>query len=235
MVEAGYPIAQCDVCDCANGQAVRRLWAVENADRQQKRLNQLFSGAGIPAHFRGFTLDTMIERAGRDPGKQAAIEAVIAFVNGGVVLDRASKRYKPGIILSGSFGVGKTGILTPALNRLVADGKSGLWVEVYDFLSTVQAGYASGDSDAKLTAAQTADVILLDDLGDVDRNAEETADRRRIIYQLINHRHNESLPMLITTNCNAPQLAQQFGARTLERIMESCAWVTMAGANLRGL
>lgn len=235
MVQAGYPLAQCDVCECENGKAIRRMWEVENADRQQKRLNDLFRGAGIPAHFRGFTIDTMVERAGKDPGKTAAIDAVIEFVNQGVVLDRSNKRYKPGIILSGQFGVGKTGILTPALNRLVADGKSGLWIEVYDFLSAVQAGYASGDSDAKLTAAKEADVVLLDDLGDVDRDREETEDRRRIVYQLINHRHNEGLPMLITTNCSAPQLAHQFGARTVERIMESCAWVSMGGKNLRGI
>ena len=61
----------------------------------------------------------------------------------------------------------------------------------------------------------------------------ETDDRRRIIYQLINYRHNHDLPMLITTNLNGQQLADQFGGRTVERIIESCAWVKMEGQNLR--
>lgn len=230
---AGYALAECEFCACKAGKAAYVFWQRKEAEVHQRRLNQLFAGAGIPAHFRDLTVETMIERAGNDPAKATAIDTVIQFVNGGVVLDPVTSRYKGGIILQGEFGCGKTGLLTPALRHVISQGKSGLWVEVYDFISAVQQGYTDGDSNAKLEAAQKADLILLDDLGDVERTRPETDDRRRIVYQLINYRHNNGLPMLITTNCEAPQLAMQLGPRTVERIFESCAWVGMGGRNLR--
>lgn len=230
---AGYPMSEVQFCDCASGQGARAFWRQKESEANQRQLNQLFAGAGIPPHFRDLTVDSMIVKAGKDAGKVAAIEAVIQFKELGRVLDPATKQYRPGIVLSGPFGCGKTGLLTPALRHSIEGGKSGLWVEVYDLIAAVQQGYTDGDSNAKLAAAQKADVVLLDDLGDVEREGEETADRRRIIYQLINYRHNNALPMLITTNCNGAQLAKQFGGRTIERVFESCAWINMHGRNLR--
>jgi len=228
-----YPLAQCELCSCQLGKYVLAQHQRREAESQQRQLAKMFVSAGLPAHFRDFTLDTMIERAGNDPEKAGAIAVVKQFAADGLVLDPYTNRYKAGIILSGSFGCGKTGLLTPALRHMVAQGKSGLWVEVYDLIGAIQQGYSDGDSNAKLTAAQRSDIILLDDLGDVTRNREETEDRRRIVYQIINYRHNNALPMLITTNCDAMQLTMQFGARTVERIVESCAWVPMGGRNLR--
>lgn len=228
-----YPVAECEFCDCGKGITARAFWARKDSEALQRKLNGLFSAAGIPPHFRDLTIDTMIERAGRDPGKAPAIDAVIQLKNAGHVLDPVTKRYKSGLVLSGAFGCGKTGLLSPLLRHAIETGKSGLWVEVYDMIMAIQQGYSDGDSDAKLTAAQRADVVLLDDFGDVERDREETEDRRRIIYQLVNYRHNHALPMLITTNCTGAQLAKQFGARTIERVFESCAWINMAGRNLR--
>lgn len=184
-------------------------------------------------HYRRPGPIILVERAGNDPEKRPAIAAVTQFIAEGVVTCPITSRYKAGIVLSGEFGCGKTGLLTPALRSMIEQGKSGLWVEMYGFLGAIQQGYEDGDSNAKLTAAQKADVILIDDLGDVERAKPETDDRRRLLYELINYRHNNALPMLITTNCDAELIARQLGTRTMERIFESCAWIQMGGRNLR--
>lgn len=230
---AGYPVKEVTFCDCVYGKKAAAFWAGKESEAHQRKLGQLFANAGIPAHFRDMTIDTLVERVGADTGKQVAIEAVMQLVNQGYIVDERTNRYKPGVVVSGDFGRGKTGLLTPVLRNAVEAGKSALWVEVYDFISEVQRGYEDGSSLAKLEAAQRADIILLDDLGDKSRTKEETDDRRRIMYQLINYRHNNALPMLITTNLTGKELALQFGARTFERIAESCAWVSMTGRNLR--
>lgn len=230
---ANYPLKECQLCDCRIGVAVAAYWQRKEAEQQQQRLNKMFVGAGIPTRFRDLTIETLIERAGADPEKRVAIEAVKQFVEEGVVTCPINGRYKAGLLISGKFGCGKTGLITPALRAMIERGKSGLWIEMYDFLGAIQQGYEDGDSSAKLIAAQKADIILIDDLGDVERVKPETDDRRKLIYELINYRHNYDLPMLITTNCDADKIAQQLGSRTMDRIFESCAWVEMGGRNLR--
>lgn len=230
---AGYPLSEVEFCDCTFGEKARAFWRMKEAEAHQRKLAKLFANAGIPAHFRDLTIETMIERAGDDEGKREAISAVVEYQEHGFVLDKRTGRPKPGIILSGEYGRGKTGLLTPVLRHAIEQGKSGLWIEVYDFIAEVQKGYNDGESNARLEAAQRADIILLDDLGDKSRDRAETDDRRRILYQLINYRHNHTLPMMITTNLTGPELAMQFGPRTFERIIESCAWINIGGRNLR--
>lgn len=244
---AGYALKECRFCECEAGQRAWSYWQRKEAEVNQRRLERAFTGAGIPQHFQGLTLESLIATAGSDQGKQEAIAAVSEFIASGWATDPATGRRKPGIVISGQFGCGKTGILTPALREAVAAGKSGLWIEANEFIATIQSGYRRRDeysnrpeeqetinaADQCLSAAQRAGIILMDDFGDVERTKPETDDRRRLFYELINYRHNEALPMLITTNCDGAQLAHQFGARTVERVMESCAWVEMGGRNLR--
>lgn len=230
---AGYPLKECQVCDCRIGVAVAAYWQRKETAAQQLRLNRLFAGAGIPTRFQNLTVETLRERAGDDPEKQAAFAAVQQFIDEGVVLCPITHRYKAGLIISGEWGIGKTGIITAALRVALEKGKSGLWIEMYEFLGAIQKGYDTHDSDAKLEAAQKADIILIDDLGDVERTKPESDDRRKLLYELINYRHNYDLPMLITTNCDAELIARQLGTRTMERIFESCAWIQMGGRNLR--
>lgn len=230
---AGYTLKECTFCECETGQKTLEYWRLKEVKKQQKQLDSTFANAGIPAHFRSFTIESLLERCNGDNGKKEAIAAVKSYVETGYIKDAMSNRYKVGIVLSGEFGRGKTGLLTPVLRSMLESGKSGLWIETYDFISEIQSGYEDGTSLQRLEAAQRADVVLLDDFGDKGRTKEETDDRRRIIYQLINYRHNAGLPMLITTNLTAAEMSIQFGQRTVERIIESCAWVKVGGDNLR--
>lgn len=228
-----YPISELKFCDCKVGQ--RRLEAVRaEANRaQQKRLDAIFANAGIPQNFRGLTVETLKDRCGENSGKSEAINAVEKFIAQGYLEDAGSKRYKPGIVLYGDFGRGKTGLLTHALCQMMQQGKTGLWIEMYDFVSAIQSGYEDNSNSDKLGAAQRVDVILLDDFGNKSRTQAETDDKQTILYRLINYRHNAGLPMLITTNLTAAEMGVQFGQRTVERILEACAWVKVGGENLR--
>lgn len=201
-----------------------------------KRLSELFDRAGVPLHFRDFTLESLLALAGRDPAKRAAFDAAVQLIEHGFIHQRG--QHRRGLILFGPYGAGKTGLLTPILRHWIDQGRAGLWIEFYDFTDAIQSGYNTGASLQALEAAQQSDWLLLDDLGDLGRadrttGFAETTDKCRILYQLINYRHNHLLPTLVSTNLTPPQLAEQFGDRTMERLLESCAIVQMAGANLR--
>lgn len=237
-----YPLSEVQFCECSYGEAALAFWEAKNKAAKQEKLRSLFAGAGVPAHYRDLTLETLRGRIQGEPEKMEALATVEEFIEKGFATDKRTGRYKFSLLLSGNFGIGKTGMLTPVLQAYLERSKVGLWIEAKEFVKEVQAGYSDGDSEAKLDAAKRADIILLDDLGDknivgrVDRDKNpltETVDRIDILYRLINHRHNHELPMLITTNLSGVELAQQIGERVFNRIIESCAWVKMAGRNLR--
>lgn len=238
-----YPLNEIDWCECDYGILALEHWHKKAVAKQQKRLDKLFAGAGIPDYFQSFTVESLKQRVGKDAAKLAIIAKVEEFIANRRIVDANDRnKYKFGLILSGSFGTGKTGLLTPALRAWLEDGKSGLWIEAKEFVKEIQRGYSKGaedSSEAKMDEAKRADIILLDDLGDkarVDRDGvilPETTDRIEILYRLINDRHNYDRPMLITTNLTGPELIAQIGERTFNRIIESCAWLSMPGRNLR--
>jgi DNA replication protein DnaC len=229
-----YPIAEVQFCDCIVGQQVEATARRNASARQQRRLEETFARAGIPAHFQGLTIETLTGLAGRDPEKTDALAAARSMVETGYA------NGKPGVFLFGEYGAGKTGALSPVLRHYLDRGHTALWLEFYDFVDEIQSKYGAGGdaADAAMQIARNVDWLLLDDVGDLHRadratGFAETADRQRLLYQLVNYRHNHVKPMLITSNLPPDKFVQQFGPRTFERIAESCAVTRIGGRNLR--
>lgn len=223
-----YPLAEVQFCQCPAGRAAEAAERAKAAERASAKLAAAFTAAGIPAHFRGFTIETLVAAAGDDPDKARAIEVAQALVQTGLY---AGKR---GAFFFGPYGSGKTGLLTPVLRHYLDQGHSGLWIEYADFCSEIQRKYGQGDeADKALDLVRSVDWLLMDDVGDAARSGQETDDKRKLLYQIVNSRHDHMRPMLLTSNLSPDQFANQFGARTFERVLESCAIVKIAGRNLR--
>lgn len=223
-----YPLSEVQFCECQAGQRAQAAERAKATKVQQERLQQAFTRAGIPAHFHGLTIDTLAALAGNDAEKAKAIEVARTMV------DQGMYQGKPGVFLSGPYGCGKTGVLTPVLRHWLDQGHSGLWIEFYDFCEEIQRKYGQGDEASQaMDLVRSVDWLLMDDIGDTARLTPETDDKRKLLYQIVNHRHNHVRPMLITTNLGPDQFVTQFGARTFERIIESCAMVYIGGRNLR--
>jgi DNA replication protein DnaC len=223
-----YPMSEIQFCDCAVGQQCKANELRKTAEKRQTQIAATFTRAGIPAHFHGLTIDTLVEVVGDDPDKQKAIEAAKSMVETGYYAN------KPGIFLFGEYGCGKTGVLTPVLRHYLDQGHTGLWMEFYDFTEEIQSKYGKDDEASRaMDLVRSIEWLLMDDVGDVGRNGQETDDKRKLLYQIVNHRHNHVMPMLITSNLAPDRFATQFGTRTFERIVESCAIVRIGGRNLR--
>lgn len=231
-----YPMAQVEFCDCEEGDRTRAYWERKAAQKQRQRLDSLFTLSGVPQRYHELTLDTFRPLAANDSGKLAAFRAVEEFIGNGYVEQRGKPRRH--LLLSGPFGTGKTGLLTTVVRHHLDAGRACLWIEFYDFCAEVQAGYGNGESESRIKAAIDADLLLLDDVGDAERNHSklgfaETEDKRTIFRRIINARYNADRVTLLTTNLTPEQMAQQFDVRTVDRLMEMCAMYRLAGKNLR--
>lgn len=253
--EDGFPY-RTKFCDCAAGAAAREEEAAARKEANAQARRQLYDRAGIPPEFRDLTVQSLRDRCaeldasdGQDAsdgrnasdGKAGAIEAAVRYVRG--ELDA------PGLLVYGWYGVGKTGLLTAVYKALVAKGTPGLWVDCYDLLDAVQ-DYSSGKSRERLQRAKEVPLLFLDDFGSTrlldrrgDANAaadhrswrsrRETDDKQLILDKLISHRHRSRLRTLITTNLTLNQLSQQYDERIIQRVMQHCRCVEMAGLNFR--
>jgi len=104
----------------------------------------------------------------------------------------------PWLILSGACGCGKTH-LAAAIANASLDRLTVLFAVVPDLLDTLRAAYAPNTEtsfDDRFNAIREVGMLILDDLG-----TENTTDwAREKLYQIINYRMNEKLPLVVTTN-----------------------------------
>lgn len=116
-----------------------------------------------------------------------------------------------------------------------ADGNAAMWRKFYDFVREVQSTYSEAAEETVrrvLTRYQSTPLLLLDDVGDLTID-QQTDDRRRLLYEVLDKRNDNMLPTILTSNLSPAQFREQFGERTLERVLEMAALFNMNGRNYR--
>jgi DNA replication protein DnaC len=149
------------------------------------------------------------------PGARKAWQAARDFVDG-VLRDP----HYLGLLYTGQAGSGKTYLAAAVANELIRQNKGVLFVVVPDLLDELRATYDRKDVSEYdiLDTAKTVPVLILDDLG-----AHNYTDwTRNRIYSILNHRVNEKLPVLVTTNLHTLEINQQLGERTSSRLVQMC-------------
>jgi DNA replication protein DnaC len=116
------------------------------------------------------------------------------------------------IVLSGASGCGKTHIAAAIVNRLLERGDAALFVVVPDLLDHLRSAYQQGAEvgyDELFERVRNAPVLALDDLG----TQAPTQWAQEKLFQIINHRFNSRLPMVVTTNLTLEQLDERLRTR----------------------
>lgn len=234
---------QCPICGGSGWRIVERA-GLSGAARCScvavARAQTAREKSGIPPAYSHATLENF-EIPKNNPVARQGLGTVLMQVRSFVREYPAGER--PGLILTGGTGTGKTFLAVAALRALIDRGHEGVFFDYQNLLERIRSSYnsASGSSDREAyQSALDSEVLLLDDLGShrVTEWVEDT------VTSIITHRCNHRKTLIATTNLelgegevgyvsaggtavHKKQIGEVIGARARSRLFEMCRVIKM--------
>lgn len=195
---------------------------------RQQRVQQMTQSSGFP-------LDALLYDLRDFQKYKTAYRYAVQMVEG-AVSDGTVER--PGLLLMGPTGTGKTTLASIIYHKRMEAGHSGAWINYIELQDRVRATYDpsyDGPGKANIIEALIETAFLaLDDLGSPTRADRQYAeDMIDIVYHVMDNRYNQHKATLITTNLDIDTLVAQFGMRVVSRLRGLCHGVTMRGMDYR--
>jgi DNA replication protein DnaC len=115
------------------------------------------------------------------------------------------------LLLQGGYGSGKTHLAAAIANFAVQMGVPTLFLTVPDLLDTLRFAYDSADTtfEQRFEQIRGAELLVLDDFG--TQNATGWAQEK--LFQIINYRYINKLPLVVTTNLGLDEIEARIRSR----------------------
>jgi DNA replication protein DnaC len=119
------------------------------------------------------------------------------------------------LLLQVGYGCGKTHLAAAIANFAVEMGVPTLFLTVPDLLDMLRFSYDSEDTtfESRFNEIRNASLLVLDDFG--TQNATGWAQEK--LFQIINYRYINKLPLVITTNLSLDDIEARFRSRLSDR------------------
>jgi DNA replication protein DnaC len=115
------------------------------------------------------------------------------------------------LVLQGGYGCGKTHLAASIANHAVSMGVPTLFLTVPDLLDSLRFSYDSEDTtfEARFDEIRNSSLLILDDFG--TQNTTSWAQEK--LFQIINYRYINKLPLVITTNLALEEIDPRMRSR----------------------
>ena len=239
LVSSGYPddylepIYSCRICmdtGYVDGSMCSCL--------KQQVINELYEQSTIKhilekENFDTFSLDYYSrDKDGRHPFSP--------YENASNILTRCQRfvdefeQSRPGILIYGGTGLGKTFISNCIAKALLDKGHTVLYLSSINLFDNILADVImnhnhSREKELTYNYIYNCDLLIIDDLGTEITNTFVQSQ----LFEIINTRRNKSLSTLISTNLSKNQLQDRYSERTMSRIVADFIVFNFYGDDIR--
>ncbi|HEX5808017.1 MAG TPA: ATP-binding protein, partial [Anaerolineales bacterium] len=161
--------------------------------------------------LKGLTFETFQPRGKIGIGEKQANSLEMAFNQA----NHYARKLTGWLLLQGPYGCGKTHLAAAIANYAVEMGVPTLFLTVPDLLDMLRFSFDSEDTtfEGRFNEIRNASLLVLDDFG--TQNATGWAQEK--LFQIINYRYINKLPMVITTNLSLDDIEARFRSRLSDR------------------
>lgn len=141
-----------------------------------------------------------------------------------------SPENSPSLYIYGSAGLGKTHLALSIANTVLEQGRDVVYVSAQNAFSAIERERFSDADGDTLEALQSAELLILDDLGTEYLSPYVGS----CLYSLINTRVCRSLPTIYTSNIvNDADLQRRYTEKIVSRLLGSCETLCFCGEDVR--
>ena len=164
-----------------------------------------------------------ISKSGRDyldnASVKKAIDTIVSFMT-------STTDYHFGIMLCGAPGNGKTTLMNAIYNECRCRGDIALLTSGKRIVNAVEDGL-------EVAVFQDEKLMFIDDLGAERKEVMEYGNVLTPMIDLLEHRYARRLFTVVTTNLDADQLGEKYGARLRDRFREMFIVVPFTNSSFR--
>jgi DNA replication protein DnaC len=197
-VPVGHPdFGRLQVCSCRQSQVSKqirqRLFALSNLDELSDLTFENFQPRGL---------------IGLSPRQADSLE--LAFNHS----QQYAQSLKGWLLLQGGYGCGKTHLAAAIANFAVGLGVPALFITVPDLLDTLRFAYDDPEAtfEERFDDIRQAPLLVMDDFG--TQNATSWAQEK--LFQILNYRYINHLPLVITTNLPLDDIEPRIRSRLMD-------------------
>jgi len=194
-VPTGHPnFGKLEICVC------------RQRDVSEKIRDRLFSISHLD-ELKDLTFASFKPRGRKGLGEMQATSLEMAFNQA----QHYAKNLRGWLLLQGGYGCGKTHLAAAVANFVVEMGVPTLFLTVPDLLDTLRFSYDSEDTtfEERFDEIRNAQLLVLDDFG--TQNATGWAQEK--LFQIINYRYINKLPLVVTTNLGLDEVEARIRSR----------------------
>jgi DNA replication protein DnaC len=197
-VPVGHPdFGRLQVCTCRQSQVSsqirQRLFAMSNLDELSYLTFENFQSRGM---------------IGLSPRQADSLEMAYNHAR------QYAQSLKGWLLLQGGYGCGKTHLAAAIANFAVSLGVPSLFITVPDLLDTLRFAYDDPDAtfEERFDDIRQAPLLVMDDFG--TQNATSWAQEK--LFQIMNYRYINHLPLVITTNLPLDDIEPRIRSRFMD-------------------